>query len=396
MPQIYAATVPDRPKNPGGAHSVTTGRKGLFASILAFSTAAIIAVLLLGFYNVKAYVIHANLASRFRWEGDSFVASDAELGYVPRPNAAVHFRLPLDYEVYTDSRGGRVAGPGQTSPEKIDVLSVGCSFAWGHGVNEPDTYAHLLQNRTGLKVYNIAVASYGTTTTLLYMKRFADMRPKVIVYGFIDDHLARNIRPTAASICPYIRPVPFVDFDEQGSPKIHPPIGDTSLHDQYLHDIVFDHTFGLKDISWAMYTDYLRVGRWQSDPFLGVSDPHALKKIRNYDKWIADPVKLQKMLNFLVAEMTAEAKRNHAKLIIAYLPTRNLASASLYLVKAVEAAHDSETLFLVDTSPALRKLAEGGIDAVFLPGDSHPGPHGHAAIAEAIAPLVRKLAEADR
>jgi hypothetical protein len=392
MPEIQTAAAPASQRGPSLRPPLSFKRKAHFAAFMAGGTATLMLLLVLGFYAAKAYAFHQNLASKFQWEGDSFVRDDAELGYVPRANSAVRFRLPLEFSVYSDNRGGRVERAGMTAPARADVLTVGCSFTWGHGVDEGDTYARILKDRTELEVYNIGVASYGTTTTLLYMKRFADLQPKVIVYGFIDDHLIRSLRPTASSICPYIRPVPFVDFNEQDQPKIHGPVGDTKLHDQYLREVVFDHRFGWKDISWAMYTDYLRVGRKQTDPFLGASDAYVMKKIDNFNAWNGDPAKIQKMLNFLVAQMTAEAKRNGAKLVIAYLPTRELASAPAYLVKAVEAAQAPETVYLVDTSPILQKLAEKGIDTVFLKGDSHPGPQGHAAIAEAIEPLVRKLA----
>jgi hypothetical protein len=362
----------------------------LFAGLLVASFAALIAF---GSWAIRAYLLHRQFTRTIRWEGESFIRDDPELGYVARENASVRQLRPLTFSVATDDRGGRVARPGMSAPEKIDVLSIGCSFTWGHGVEQPDTYPAILQGKTGLKVYNAGLASYGTTTALLSIKRYADLRPRVIVYGFIDDHIPRSLSLTAATLGPFIRPVPFVDFDENDRPCIHPPIGDTKLHDQYLKEVVLDHSFGMKHIAWTGYIDYLRFVKWQSPPLLGVTDSRARRKYEQYKAAVKDSPRLQRTLDFLVAEMASQARNLNAKLIIVYLPTRSSMIMSEALVQAVNKAHASDTISLLDASPRFRELiAENGEDGVFLPNDSHPGPVGQAGIAETIEPVLRELA----
>jgi len=188
-------------------------RKALFFLITGIFTTLLIVAITLGYYGVKAYCFYEETCKNGGWEGDSCVRNDAEVGYVPTENTWSRHRVDPVFTICTDNRGGRVADHHMTAPAKVDALFIGCSFTWGHGVEEPDTYAQHLHCRTGYEVYNAGVASYGTTTALLSIKRYADLRPKLLVYGYIDHHKLRSISPSAFSSCPIVRPVPFVDFD---------------------------------------------------------------------------------------------------------------------------------------------------------------------------------------
>jgi len=189
--------------------------------------------------------------------------------------------------------------------------------------------------------------------------------------------------------------VPFVDFDEHDRPYVHPPIGDTKLHDQYLKEVVWNHPFGVNDVHWAMYIDYLRVVRRQAPPFLGTSDPYAAKKIANFHRWASDVGRHQRVLEFLFDEMADRAATLNATLVIFSMPSSEMAPASkafLSAVKKAEAKH-SDRLYFLDTYAALEQLVnDEGLAAAFIPDDGHPTPAAHGRIAGVLAPVVRKLA----
>jgi hypothetical protein len=67
---------------------------------------------------------------------------DPEQGFAAVPDAASvrrHPRAGQAYRVFTDSRGARVARRGDRTATPVDVLALGCSYTWGHGVEIEQT-----------------------------------------------------------------------------------------------------------------------------------------------------------------------------------------------------------------------------------------------------------------
>jgi len=124
---------------------------------------------------------------------------DAELGWAYRPNATVistfgsdHRRIPS----YFDEFGLRVRAPGVThDPARPTMLFVGDSFTMGHGVTFEESFVGRLEARRDFpyQVVNLGVQAFGTDQSLLMLKRHVSrFNTKVVVYTFIDDHVARN------------------------------------------------------------------------------------------------------------------------------------------------------------------------------------------------------------
>ncbi len=55
-----------------------------------------------------------------------------------------HRSSGLRYRVSTDARGDRVDAPGVETPNDVGLLAVGGSYAWGHGVENRETFTSLL------------------------------------------------------------------------------------------------------------------------------------------------------------------------------------------------------------------------------------------------------------
>ena len=94
---------------------------------------------------------------------------DPEIGARANPSSharriypAVADRKTFAFDIYTDDRGARVDGPGQRSPEQVDVMVVGDSFTWGYALANEDTWARHLSRDLEASVSNFAMAAYGT------------------------------------------------------------------------------------------------------------------------------------------------------------------------------------------------------------------------------------------
>ena len=119
---------------------------------------------------------------------------DPVLGWVHRPIASARDRRPGEINVvYTiGDDGWRVTGG---DPEDPKVVVLGGSFAFGHGVEDHQTFAALLDR--GLPSYdviNAGVAAWGTAHAWLALGRMFDQGTdiRLVVYAMISHHVERN------------------------------------------------------------------------------------------------------------------------------------------------------------------------------------------------------------
>jgi hypothetical protein len=112
------------------------------------------------------YVSHqAKTKIDLRIDGDWPVVADAVLGFSAAKNASTlrrYIRRGLAYNLFTDERGARVNTSGQQTQDRVEILTVGGSFSWGHGVENEKTFTELLGRRLAAPVANFAYGSYGT------------------------------------------------------------------------------------------------------------------------------------------------------------------------------------------------------------------------------------------
>jgi hypothetical protein len=70
-------------------------------------------------------------------EGDRILADDDIIGFAAAPGASSlrkHMRTGLAYHLFTEARGGRVNSPREIAPDKVAIMTLGCSFSLGHGL----------------------------------------------------------------------------------------------------------------------------------------------------------------------------------------------------------------------------------------------------------------------
>jgi hypothetical protein len=129
---------------------------------------------------------------------------DKVLGWKLNPSSelAINIHIPgmgLDHRFTyrTDSSGRRITSvtPESSSNDSRPVISVlGCSFTYGHSLNDNETYSWLLQDKfPSNKVYNYAVAGYSLYQSLLVLEKTIKVdKPKAVVVGFHPDLGRRN------------------------------------------------------------------------------------------------------------------------------------------------------------------------------------------------------------
>lgn len=119
---------------------------------------------------------------------------DPRYCYVHIPGSSVVHEASEFSVTYTiDGRGHRITPTPANAAGRATLL--GCSYTFGHGVEDRETYAHLLGQRhwKTLKVRNRAVMGWGVQHALLALED--EMKeptpPRLVLYGWMRDHVDR-------------------------------------------------------------------------------------------------------------------------------------------------------------------------------------------------------------
>ena len=301
-------------------------------------------------------------------EGSHLLVFDPEIGATANPSSharriypAVADRQTFAFDIYTDDRGARVDGPGQRSPERVDVLVVGDSFTWGYALANEQTYARHLSSELGASVSNFAMAAYGTTQSLQVMRRNGDLAPKLVVYGIIAHHLERNVSPCLPSYYPFCFSASHVAWNDAGEPSIARP-----------------QSNGVRRFQRHLAGDFRDPVTWLS---------HGVDVVRGRIEYgraaygTPSDVKKEEALGFLLREMQRSANEMGAELLVVYLPT-NYYSAPDSLSRIIGDTR------LLDLTEAFQRERDKGAN-LYIVGDGHPNHAAHELISREIAKYVR-------
>ena len=129
--------------------------------------------------------------------------------------------------------GSRATSKNQQS-NSYDLVFLGGSFTQGFGVSDEDTFAWKLQSRfPSLQIGNFGVGGYGTYQSLLLLKNLyrQNMKPAIVIYGFMPFHEERNIANSRwrRVLSEFSRRghsfLPYCSLGENGNLIEHKPIG---------------------------------------------------------------------------------------------------------------------------------------------------------------------------
>lgn len=347
-------------------------RKLLFVGITVAMVLSVCLALVGGYFYMRA-VKHPFPTSDLRVDGGRTWQPDDALGFAPAPNARSvrrHLRSGLSYAVFSDTRGLRVATAGDETPADVDLLAVGGSFTWGHGVAGDETYPAVLARELGLKAANAGYPSYGTVQALQMLQRHRDLRPEVVTYLFIDDHLRRNLSPCAPSYSPFCSPVSHVALTDDAA-RIAPPPHDRAepeLSEKFRREILQSDGVDLNHVLWRARVDLMDL-RW-GGPLQAV-----------------DPADAARGLAYALAEMQRAAGDLGARLLVIRVPLLHEREPGPP-PPALLAAMPSAATF-VDLAPLVRAHYARSQTPLAIPGDGHPSVAAHRLIAGAVARALR-------
>ena len=120
------------------------------------------------------------------------VAFDEKLLYKPRIGSCqfdnIEFRTTVHF-----TPDGRLMSDVASSGKAIAVI--GDSYAMGWGVNDAETFSSELQRRTGRKVYNLAVSSYGTVRETMRLSEFDHLDDvDTVIIQYCSNDIDENVR----------------------------------------------------------------------------------------------------------------------------------------------------------------------------------------------------------
>ena len=135
----------------------------------------------------RIYVYYDMKIPTFMPEGGRF---DSTLGYTLRPGRFFFSNNEGTVECRINSLGVRDTEAALDSPQ---IIVLGDSYAWGWGVKQEATFAKILEAKTGLKVLNAGVPSYGTAREIMLLKRIKRDRLKYLIIQYCDNDFDENL-----------------------------------------------------------------------------------------------------------------------------------------------------------------------------------------------------------
>ena len=344
---------------------------------LAIAGLILAALCLGGFYYWKARDYYDRHTRRI---GTPIYVPDAELGFQLAPNLSVPLRLG---NIYTDARGARVGQAGAPPAATTDLLLAGCSFTFGLNLPHDLTFGAQLEKKFGLRAVNTAVSGYGTRSARLRAERFLDLHPRTVIYGFIEEHLNRNVNPCAPAVMPFCRPLPHHALG--GGTEIRK----VSFWHQHGEEIELHHPFSVRDVYWAFVRD------WASIPF---------SPLGNETQPSAPPPASAEFLHAALGaelrEWLRSAEAHDYNFVFTYLPNPESVRAPSPELEKILAEFSSHPRFrFMDLTRAFQAYEQkhGARSLCVLPNDCHPSEEAHALIAAELgAELRRKRVKGSR
>lgn len=315
--------------------------------------------------------------SSWRRIGNPIYVRDSELGFTLGKRISV--LNPGRFE-FTDDRGIRVKSRSEQGVGRADVLVAGCSFAYGLGVPQEVTFSGLVEKLSpGLRVANLGVSGYGTVPSRARSLQYLDLKPQIVVYSLIDEHINRNFTPCAADGRVFCRPM--LHLERNGEVRL-PSSLFSLLSFGYVREVELDHEFGLNDVKWEAAKHVARLFRATSSDMNEV----ATKNLSEEHKWAALGDELERWRSALAA--------NRAHLLVAHIPNlsrpQSLAAPGLMVIQKLLSRPGFSFL---DLGP---RLASDSAGLCLAPHDCHPSKKAHLIIAKemlrAMAPVSKKVA----
>ena len=117
------------------------------------------------------------------------VQYDPEVTYLLAPRASQYANREFETTIRGNSAGLRDDEASLKSP---DIIVIGDSYSMGWGVEQEEAYPQLLERKTGLKVLNAGISSFGTAREMLLLRRLDTSKVRVIIVQYFFNDFREN------------------------------------------------------------------------------------------------------------------------------------------------------------------------------------------------------------
>jgi lysophospholipase L1-like esterase len=114
---------------------------------------------------------------------------DKFLGYTLKPGECTFSGREFSNQYFINSLGVRDNNLALNHPK---VIVAGDSFAMGWGVSQKETFAKILERKSGLRVLNAAISSYGTAREMEILRRVKTDRLKYLIIQYCGNDYEEN------------------------------------------------------------------------------------------------------------------------------------------------------------------------------------------------------------
>lgn len=115
---------------------------------------------------------------------------DPELGYSLKPGRCVFSDFEFSTKYSINSLGVRDTEEALNSPQ---IIVVGDSYAMGWGAEQNETFAKVIEAKTGLTVLNCSCSSYGTVREMMLLKKVKRDRLKYLIIQYCNNDYEENL-----------------------------------------------------------------------------------------------------------------------------------------------------------------------------------------------------------
>lgn len=303
---------------------------------------------------------------------------DHTLGFRPRSQASVSaFAGPKKFHVYTDRRGGRISQESADESGHSDIIGIGGSQTWGQGVPNEETFLSVAGQSLGYSVSNLAVSGFGGVGALLRLRDNLDLTPKVVIYGFWEDHLNRNVKGCLEDASPICVERPFLRRNSQGGfTVVFPSHSEKNL--ERIRRFYLETALGT-DKYRSLWTDMYWVSYEMGERLSGLLSGNDTVDPASQDKWEA--------MQFVLSEMHTLATSSGAQFVVVWIP---LYFSSDIAEPPEDLVNLSEDLgfVLVNLRERFFTMKQAGIN-IALPEDGHMNKTAHGVIASEIVAKLK-------
>ena len=312
---------------------------------------------------------------------------DVETGYVNRPSLNNFEKLVAGRQVkyFTDIAGARVVSLPKSEQLSNDVtpilLMVGGSQTFGAGVFQEETFGHIAAVKLGRNARNFAISGLGTVSSTLMVERHLNQEGTVVLYGFWQDHLNRNLQPCVNAGVPHCISKPFIDWTAGENPLVKFPADvfqNAALSIEWESSDEKDRS----DPKWQKIDEQRRsLLKKHGGNSAGTLLENALIKKRKVDS-----------AALMLERINDYAKRKKSTLIIVYIP--NYLNPELMEPMPIELSTKLEKadIAVIDMYSQFKERLNSGLE-IALVGDGHLNIETHKLIGETVAEFIQYRAK---